>query len=236
MRFKYKIYIIVFTVLIMFIGLGTFSLIAPSIEFSSENEVNIGVKEEDKKPVATEKNNTEEITELIKGYFSAKQKVDMNAIASYVSDSTKIEEKRLMAEAEYIEDYRNIACTIKKASEEGAYRVYVYYDVKVYDIETLIPSLVAFYVKSDNYGSYKIYLGEITPAEQESIDKLDESDDVKEMKESVQKNLESLISTDSNVKKFYEKLEETDSSNESKENNTDIDKEGSKSNTKSKSK
>ena len=56
------------------------------------------------------------------------------------------------------------------------------------------------------------------------------------MKESVQKNLESLISTDSDVKKFYEKLEETDSSNESKENNTDIDKEGSKSNTKSKSK
>lgn len=236
MRFKYKIYIIVFTVLIMFIGLGTFSLVAPSIEFSSENKVNTSVKDEKKEDVAARENDTEEITELVKGYFSAKQKVDVDALSSYVSDPTKIEEKRLVAESEYIEDYRNIECTIKNASQEGTYRVYVYYDVKVYDIEELIPSLVAFYVKTDNYGNYKIYLGEISTSEQKYIDKLDDSDDVKEMKESVQKKLESLISTNSDVKKFYEKLEDTASSDESKEDNTDIDKEGSTSKTKSKAK
>ena len=36
MRFKYKKLILVFTVAIMFIGLGTFSLIAPSIDFSGK--------------------------------------------------------------------------------------------------------------------------------------------------------------------------------------------------------
>ena len=43
MRLKYKKLIIIFTVAIMFIGLGTFSVIAPSLDFSlgsSEDEDN----------------------------------------------------------------------------------------------------------------------------------------------------------------------------------------------------
>lgn len=236
MRFKYKVYIIVFTVLIMFIGFGTFSLVAPSIEFSNDKEVNTGNKDKEKKVETVSEKNDEKskITDIVKGYFNAKQKVDMDAISLYVSDASKVDEKRLVTEAEYIEEYRNIECTIKETSEEGSYRVYVYYEVKIYDIDTLVPSLIALYLTPDDNGDYKIYLGVIDSEVQKSIDKLDGSDEVKAMTESVQKELENLISTNEDVRKFYQKLEATDASNEETEDNTDIDKEGSTSKTKSK--
>ena len=226
MRFRYKIYVIVFTVLIMFIGLGTFSLIAPSIEFKEDKKVVSNSKKENKVSKLDKSDNdvNKQIEELVTGYLNAKQKVDLEGIAAYVNDISKVDEKRLVAEAEYIEEYRNIECTIKKA-EDGAYRVYVYYEVKIYDIDTLVPSLIALYVTPDNDSGYKIYLGALNSSTQKKINELDGSDEVKAMTESVQKKLEEIISTNSEVKKFYEKLEATDASREATDDNTDIDKE-----------
>ena len=103
--------------------------------------------------------------------------------------------------------------------------MYVYYEVKIYDIDTLVPSLIALYVTPDNDSGYKIYLGSLSSSAQKKINELDGSGEVKAMTESVQKKLEEIISTNSDVKKFYEKLEATDASREATDDNTDIDKE-----------
>jgi hypothetical protein len=148
-----------------------------------------------------------ELTSLVETYFQAKQQVDMDVIAECVSNIQHIDEKKLLAEANYVEDYKNIQCTIKDGATEGAYRVYVYYDVKIYDIDTLVPSLNALYVKQKEDGDFEIYLGALKSSEQKYIDKLDESDEVKRLVLSVQSRLETVVSEDEDVREFYEMLE-----------------------------
>ena len=230
MRFKYKKLILVFTVAIMFIGLGTFSLIAPSIDFSGKAD---GAESSNSSSIAhsvvadmSESDIKSAISELVSNYFDAKQRVDLEKLEECVSDISRIDNKRLVAEAEYIEEYKNISCTIKKGYDSGTYRVYVYYDVKVYDIDTLVPSLTALFIKADENGSFEIYLGTIDGEAQEMLDKLDNSDEIKKIADSVQKRLEEIVSSNEDVRDFYEMLESSDETNESVEENENIDKEG----------
>ncbi len=229
MRLKYKKLILIFTVAIMLIGLSMFSLIAPSIDFSSKgSDKKTSHKDNPNSVVAdmTEGEIRANIALLVTNYLDAKQRVDMDGIAECVSDVERVDNKRLVAEAEYIEAYKNIDCTIKEGPEDGTYRVYVYYEAKVYDIDTLCPSLTALYITVDKEGNFKIYLGTVDAETQEAIDKLDNSEEIKNLADSVQKKLEGIVSSNEAVRDFYEMLESTNDSNEEIEDNENIDKEG----------
>lgn len=226
MRLRYKKLIIIFTLAIMLIGMGTFSLIAPSTNFSF-------VKGEDGNAPSTgalstmsDKEIEASITTLIKNYFDAKQRVDMTELAECVSDISHVDEKSLVTEAEFIEEYKNIECTIlHEGLREGTYRVYVYYEAKIYDIDTLAPSLTALYVTSDKDGKFTIYLSVIKSEDQEAIEALDNSPEVQKMIDSVQKNLEEIVSKNADVRDFYQMLESSDSEDD-EEHNENISKEG----------
>ena len=227
MRLKYKKWIIFFTLAIMLIGMGSFSLVAPNVNFAFGR--NSGGSSSLKGNLLSDKSEEDiksEITTLVKDYFDAKQRVDMEALAECVSDVSHVEEKRLVTEAEYIEEYKNIECTIlNDGLQDGAFRVYVYYEAKVYDIDTLVPSLTALYVTADKNGKFTIYLSVIDSDDQKAIDKLDNSDKIKKMITSVQKNLESIVSKNADVRDFYQMLEISGSDDEG-EDNTNINKEG----------
>ncbi len=225
MRLKYKRLVIIFTVAIMFIGLSVFSLVAPTIDFSSGSDG----KKSDSSEIVAETISDEDIQstvdELVEKYFDAKQKVDLDTIAECVSDAGQVDEKRLVTEAEYIEAYENISCTIKSVKKDSSYRVYVYYEVKIYDIDTLVPSLTALYVTKEKDGSFKIYLGSLDTETQETLEKFDDADDIKKMADSVQKKLEDIVSSNEEVRKFYEMLESSDESNEAVDDSKNIDNE-----------
>lgn len=227
MRLRYKKWIIFFTLAIMLIGMGSFSLVAPNVNFAFGR--NSGEDSSLKGDLLSDKSEEDiksEITTLVKDYFDAKQRVDMEALAECVSDISHVEEKRLVTEAEYIEEYKNIECTIlNDGLQDGAFRVYVYYEAKVYDIDTLVPSLTALYVTADKNAKFTIYLSVIDSDDQKAIDKLDNSDKVKKMITSVQKNLESIVSKNADVRDFYQMLENSGSDDDT-EDNTNIHKEG----------
>lgn len=227
MRLRYKKWIIFFTLAIMLIGMGSFSLVAPNVNFAFGR--NSGEDSSLKGDLLSDKSEEDiksEITTLVKDYFDAKQRVDMEALAECVSDISHVEEKRLVTEAEYIEEYKNIECTIlNDGLQDGAFRVYVYYEAKVYDIDTLVPSLTALYVTADKNAKFTIYLSVIDSDDQKAIDKLDNSDKVKKMITSVQKNLESIVSKNADVRDFYQMLENSGSDDDA-EDNTNIHKEG----------
>lgn len=222
MPMKYKKFIFLFTFGIMLIVLGTFSIIFPDFHF----QIN---RSEEHHPIKiasfgaihslngkSEGNIRQELDSLVQRYYTAKQQVDMDTIAGCVSNVGHIDEKKLMTEAEYVEDYRNISCKILDGATSGAYRVYVYYDVKIFDIDTLIPSLNALYIKQDDQGSFKIYLDTLKSSEQKYIDRLDSSKQVQELVTSVQNQLRTVISQDSEVRGFYEMLENAQKSDTTK--------------------
>ncbi len=232
MRFRYKKLIIVFTLFIMILGMATFSMLKPNIHFSFGNKSSytdvsnittfgaISASNGESASKITGKINT-----LVNKYYDAKQKVNMSAVGECVSDVSMVQEKKLLTEAAYVEKYTDIKCNILQAAEEGAYRVYVYYNVKIYDIDTLVPSLTAIYIKTNEDGDLKIYLGTLSDKEQENIIALDGLDIVKKLTADVQNNLQMVIKKDSDVRKFYQMLQDKTSTDSSKEDNANIDKE-----------
>lgn len=215
MPLRYKKLIWIFTLAIMLIGLGTFSLLAPEINFSfkstaknSKSAADLALEGKTKKEIK------KEIKALINTYFEAKLKVDMDALGDCVSDVSHIDEKKLVAEAEYIEAYNNISCTILNGAEKASYRVYVYHEDKYYGIDATIPSLTALYVKAVKGGKFAVYTGTLNAKEQDKLDELDQSDKVVELRDQVNQQLDTLIASDQQVKEFYEMLE---SSNEEEE-------------------
>ena len=215
MPLKYKKMIVLFSMGIMLIGLGTFSLVSPGFysSFGSHSsKTNKASKASTFGAIQSVNGKSKdavqsELEQLVWRYYTAKQQVDMETIEQCVSDVTQIDEKKLLAESAYIEAYDNIQCYVLDGAKKGSYCVYVYYDVKIYDIDTLIPSLGFLYVNSKEDGSFQIYLGTLESKEQVYMDELNESTRVKELVASVQKKYQSVISSDSKVREFYEMLE-----------------------------
>lgn len=212
---KYQKMVLLFSLGIMLIGFCTFSIVSPgfSLSFASrpldDKNVSKGASFGAVRTVEgkTETETQTELENLVGRYFAAKQQVDMDAIETCVSDVKQVEEKKLLAESEYVESYENIQCKVLDASKEGAYRVYVYYEVKIYDIDTLLPSLTALYVTMDENDTFQIYLGTLGSEEQQCVDELDESDQVKELITTVQNRLSDVLSSDSEAQDFFEMLE-----------------------------
>ena len=217
MPLKYQKLVFFFSLGIMFIGLCTFSIISPDLRLSfgaSPREKNISdttsfgaILPADGKSQAEVQT---ELEELMKRYLTAKQQVDMDTIGQCVSDVSHVEEKKLLAESEYVESYDNIQCLVLDGPKEGTYRVYANYDVKIYDIDTLLPSLTALYVTTNKDNMFQIYLGTLESDEQRYVDKLDNSTQVKGLVSTVQNRLSDVINSDSKAKDFYEMLESVD--------------------------
>lgn len=149
-----------------------------------------------------------ELEILMERYFTAKQQVDLNVINKCVSNISHVDEKKLLAEAQYVESYQNIQCMVMDGASEGSYRVYVRYDVKIINIDTLMPSLNALYVTRTEDGRFEIYLGTFEKGEQKYLEKLDRSRRVQQLVRSVQDDLNAVISADDEVREFYEMLEQ----------------------------
>ncbi|MBR1743699.1 MAG: hypothetical protein IJ733_17900 [Lachnospiraceae bacterium] len=226
MRLRYKKFILFFTLAIMLIGMGTFSMIAPNVDFT------IGASSRGTKTVTgsvlasmSEEDIRSEIVTLVKNYFDAKQQVDTEALEECVSDISHVSVQRLVTDAEYIEAYKNIECTIlDDGLPEGCFRVYVYYEAKIYDIDTLLPGLTALYVKADKNGKFSIYLSAISSEEHDAIDQLDNLPKIKKKIDSTQKRLEEIANKNADVRDFYQMLESS-SEDDGTEDNTDIEKE-----------
>jgi hypothetical protein len=220
MPVKYKELILFFSFGILLIVLGTVSLASSGFSdyFSDADASHTATPSAVTSIQAVEGKSVgeveSELTSLVETYFQAKQQVDMDVIAKCVSNIQHIDEKKLLAEANYVEDYKNIQCTVKNGATEGSYRIYVYYDVKIYDIDTLVPSLNALYVKQNEDGDFEIYLGALKSSEQKYIDKLDKSDEVNRLVLSVQSRLETVVSEDEDVREFYEMLENAGEDND----------------------
>lgn len=221
MPLRYKKMIWIFTLAIMLIGMGTFSLLAPEINFSLKSSAKTAAELALKGK--SEKEIEKELNQLVSDYFAAKLQVDMDQLGKCVSDISHIDEKKLVAEAEYIEAYNNIKCTILKGLEKASYRIYVYHEDKYYGINATIPSLTALYVKAVGEGRFAIYTGTLSAEEQRKIEELDQSEQVLALQNQVNQQLETLINTDAQVKEFYEMLESSNA--EQSESAEGIDKE-----------
>ena len=195
MKLKYKKLIIIITVVTS--GLGFFILtLIPTGGTNTQNAASADL----------ELNKNEDINKLVSDYFAAKKTVNVDAMSNLVSDSNQINKEKLVAMAEYVEDYKDINCYLIHSADLNAYRVYVKYNMKLKNINTLAPCLSAFYITSTSDGKYVIYLSALDEVQEEFITSADKNDSIVKLKEQVAEELKKAVAGDDAFKQLYEKM------------------------------
>ena len=195
MKLKYKKLIIIITVGTL--GLGFFILtLIPTGGTNTQNAASADL----------ELNKNEDINKLVSDYFAAKKTVNVDAMSNLVSDSNQINKEKLVAMAEYVEDYKDINCYLIHSADLNAYRVYVKYNMKLKNINTLAPCLSAFYITSTSDGKYVIYLSALDEVQEEFITSADKNDSIVKLKEQVAEELKKAVAGDDAFKQLYEKM------------------------------
>lgn len=147
-----------------------------------------------------------EVNELINQYFDAVSKGDMDALGQIVDTLDEQEQTQIEQKREYIESYNNIVCYTKIGSEEGSYIVFVYYEIKFMNIDTLVPGLIPLYVCTNDDGNLYIFNGDLEQEVESYIATIADSDDVKDLLTSVDTKYQEAQANDPDLKAFVEQL------------------------------
>ncbi len=97
-----------------------------------------------------------EVNELIATYFDAYVNADFETLEMIARPMSEMEESYIDVMTQYYEEFQNIKCYTKHGLSKDSYIVSAYYEIKFLDIEQTAPSLVLFYVQTDENGELYI--------------------------------------------------------------------------------
>lgn len=163
-------------------------------------------------------NNKVEITELILDYRKAFASGDIDALAKIYNTEQVMDADTIKATANIINGYENTTCYIKDGNEKNTYVVFIYDDLKIVDIETLVPNLTYVYVMQDSDGGYYIYPGEYDTESskyyysdevQSHIEQLITDEDIKTLYADVNEKFVKLCEENEDLENFVQKISNT---------------------------
>ena len=197
MKLKYKKLIIIITVGALLLGFFILTLIPTGGNSSNPAE-----------DAELVKCTNDDINNLVTSYYQAKRDVNLEALEPLVSDINQIDQEKLIAQAEYVEDYQNITCYLLENEDNGAYRVYVRFDMKLKNIDTLAPCLSALYVTMGSDGKNVIYLSALDKNEEEFILAADKNSHLAQMQKEVNDKLQESINADETFRQLYQTMDQ----------------------------
>lgn len=146
------------------------------------------------------------INELFTTYFANLAKGDVKALGRIMVNAP--DKDTVAKESEYIEDYQNIKCYSKKGILDDTCVVYVYYEVKFRNIDTLAPSMIREYVCTNEDGTLYINNGEVSGEVASWLEEVHASDSAQKLVNSVNDALTKAASSDKKLYELIAKLNE----------------------------
>ena len=110
---------------------------------------------------------------------------------------------------DYIEAYKDVVCYTKKGLEENSYVVFASYEMKIYNIETPAPGIMALYVCLGDDGSYYIFNGEAPDELANYVLELAAEEEVATVIADVDARYQQLITEDEDLGKFAQTMLES---------------------------
>jgi len=160
-----------------------------------------------------EENSNPKIDTLMKDYYTAKINFDISKLKKISTNPSEVPtEEVLKSKTDYIEDYLNMKCYTKKGAATNTYIVYVYTDIKIVGINTPAPSLAQFYVTVMD-GDYKIFNDTLDEVLEEYYKERNKDEDIKELKQKVNKKAEEAKSKDEDLLTFWQYIDSVANSN-----------------------
>lgn len=146
------------------------------------------------------------VNELVKKYFAGLSAGDTAMVEETVDVLTDEEKQVIERKKDYIEAYNNVICYTKKGLEEGSYVVFAAYDMKLVNIETAAPGVMALYVASAEDGSLYIFNGEASEELQNYVLELAAEEEVAAIISDIDARYQQLAAEDEDLGKFAETM------------------------------
>lgn len=146
------------------------------------------------------------INELFTTYFADLAKGDVEALGKIMVNAP--DKDTVAKESEYIEDYQNIKCYSKKGLLDNTYVVYVFYEVKFKNIDTLAPSMIREYVCTNEDGTLYINNGSVDGEVASWLEEVQASDSTRNLVKSVNDALTQAAKSDQKLTDLIAKLNE----------------------------
>lgn len=203
--FKHMSVICLFSMMFMFILTGC----STSTKGEDESGEIIPINETESTPEAAielKEDAESGINELFVTYFADLAKGDVEALGKIMVNAP--DKDTVAKEIEYIEDYQNIKCYSKEGVLDGTYVVYVYYEVKFKNIDTLAPSMIREYVCTNEDGTLYINNGTVDGEVAAWLDEVHASDSAAELIQSVNNALSKAAESDEKLSSLIAKLNE----------------------------
>ena len=151
----------------------------------------------------------DEINRLALVYFHGLSTGDIPMVEEAVDVLTEEEIKTIEKKKDYIESYNDITCYTKKGPEEDSFVVFASYEMKIYNIETPAPGIMALYVTKGADGEYRIFNGEASEELTSYVLKLAAGEDVAAVIADVDARYNQLIKEDEELGKFAQTILES---------------------------
>lgn len=220
MKLKYKKIILGVTLGTMIVGLTVLSLNHKKDDSAKETSGKVTEENATKADASTptieptadptsselEKNKYPEVNDIVAKYFQASLKSDMDTLSQIVSETENISKDVLERRYEYVEDIKNIDCYTVPGPDEDSHVVFVYYEMKLVNIDTMAPGLVQMYITKASDDRFVILLSQLDDTMEEYVQKALKNQAVIELFTTVNTKMEQAIASDEKLKQFVSML------------------------------
>ena len=146
-----------------------------------------------------------EVNELVETYYACIAAGDIEGLSAVEDETDEEEQERILRSTDLVEEYQNISCYTKKGLEDGSYLVFVYYELKFYQIDTAAPGISPLYVYTNDEGSLVIFNGETGDELNAYVEEMAAEEDVIALMEEVAEAYENAKASDSDLAELEER-------------------------------
>lgn len=220
MKLKYKKIILGVTLGTMIVGLTVLSLNRKNDDTAKETSGKATEETATKADASTptteptvdpsaselEKNKYPEVNDIVAKYFKASLESDMDTLSQIVSETENISKDVLDRRYEYVEDIKNIDCYTVPGPDEDSHVVFVYYEMKLVDIDTMAPGLVQMYITKASDDRFVILLSQLDDTMEQYVQQALKNQAVIELFTVVNTKMEQALASDEKLKEFVSML------------------------------
>lgn len=157
------------------------------------------------------------ILTLVKKYYNAAAAKDVTVLEA-ICDPWNDKVKESILQNDVIESYNNISTYSKKGPVDNSYVVYNYYEAKVANINTPVPSLSLLYLTTNSAGELVVSDRNASQEVADYIQTVTSDADVKALREDVDEQCEHAKESDPALKEFMDALNDSEGSGSSSGN------------------
>ncbi len=155
-----------------------------------------------------EQNAYEDINSFFNEYYDAVAEGDTDKMAEMGNTLDEEDKAKIQVKAGYTEDYENMSCYTKPGPESNSYIVFVYYEIKYKNIDSLAPGLSTFYLCTNADGSYYLKdIGSLPQNMKDYITEIANQSDVQNLLAEVDKLYATNTESDPTLAAFMDSLQ-----------------------------